>query len=61
MGVAAEGGPGVRRRQVQVQVPGQVFEPHRRVFWEEGLTVSQLLLQVAHVQLPEEQGGDGLG
>lgn len=57
MSVAAEGGLVVWGGQIEVQVSCQVFDPHRRVLWEQSLTVGQLLLQVANIQLQTEQSG----
>lgn len=49
--VAAERGLSLWCCQVEVEVSRQVFDPHWRVFWEQGLTASQLLLQVPNIKL----------
>lgn len=54
--VAAERGLSLRYFQTEVQVSCQVFEPHWWVFWKQGLTASQLLLQVPNIQLTEHRG-----
>lgn len=51
MSIAAECGLSLWRCQIEVEVSCQVFEPHWWVFWKQGLTASQLLLQVPNIQL----------
>lgn len=56
MSIAAECGLRFWRSQIEVEVSCQVFDPHWWVFWKQGLTASQLLLQVGNVQLKRERG-----
>lgn len=53
--IAAECGLGLCRGQIEVEVSCQVFDPHWWVFWKQGLTAGQLLLQVRNIQLKEKR------